>query len=189
MHEIEPYYSWRKYYIASEDPRSPFFGRVYSEFEFTNTVYNYYIHPQWDEFGSETLYLKILYVDYQKGFTIIELLGEWNDTLYNDIMYLKREVVDHLIKNGIDKFILIGENILNFHSSDDSYYEDWFSDIENGWIFTINFQNHVMEEFKNVGVDNYFMFVPDNKINWRKYKPIKIYEIIQNSFFNRISNY
>ena len=40
-----------------------------------------------------------------KGFTIIELLGEWNDTLYNDIMYLKREVIDNLISNGIDNFI------------------------------------------------------------------------------------
>ncbi len=188
MHTIEPYSAWRKHYIASEDTKSPFFGRIYSEFEFTNTIYNYYIHPQWDEFGSETLYLKILYVDYNIGFTIIEFIGEWNDTLYNDIMYLKREVIDHLISNGIDKFILIGENILNFHASDDSYYEDWFSDIENGWVFTVNFQSHVIEEFKSIGVDNYVVFIPGLNINWRNHKPTKIYEAINKTFLNKIGN-
>ena len=51
MHEIEPYYHWRHLYMAEEDPLSPFFGQTYSEFEFSQTVYNYYIHPQWDEIG------------------------------------------------------------------------------------------------------------------------------------------
>jgi hypothetical protein len=48
MHEIEPYFQWRHLYIADEDPKSIFFGQTYSEFEFSQTVYNYYIHPQWD---------------------------------------------------------------------------------------------------------------------------------------------
>ena len=64
MQDIEPYYQWRELYIASEDELSPFHGVVYSEFEFSNTVYNYFIHPQWDDFGSNTLYLKIIFVDY-----------------------------------------------------------------------------------------------------------------------------
>jgi hypothetical protein len=58
--------------MAEEDPRSIFFGRTYSEFEFSQAVYNYYIHPQWDEFGSKTLYLKILFADYDAKFAIIE---------------------------------------------------------------------------------------------------------------------
>ena len=53
MHNIEPYYNWRHIYISEEDERSPFFGREYSEFEFTQAIYNYLIHPQWDEFGFE----------------------------------------------------------------------------------------------------------------------------------------
>ena len=81
MHDIEPYYHWRHLYTAEADPRSIFFGRTYSEFEFSQTVYNYYIHPQWDEFGSKTLYLKILYADYDSKFAIIELIGEWNDAI------------------------------------------------------------------------------------------------------------
>jgi len=47
MQDIEPYYRWRDLYIADEDELSPFYGREYSEFEYTNTIYNYYIHPQW----------------------------------------------------------------------------------------------------------------------------------------------
>ncbi len=85
MHEIEPYFNWRHLYIADEDVKSPFYGRTYSEFEFTQTVYNFYIHPQWDDFGSSTLYIKILFADYETGFAIIEMIGEWNDAIENDI--------------------------------------------------------------------------------------------------------
>ena len=52
---------------------------VNSEFEYSNTVYNYYIHPQWDDIGSGTLYMKELYADYENGFAILEFIGEWND--------------------------------------------------------------------------------------------------------------
>jgi len=124
MHFIEPYFNWRGYYIASDDVQSPFFEREYSEFEFSNRIYNYLIHPQWDYFGSPTLFLKVLYADYEQGYTIIELIGEWNDAIENDIMLLKREVIEPMMSNGISKFILIGENVLNFHSSDECYYEN-----------------------------------------------------------------
>ena len=119
MHYVEPYFGWRGYYIASDDPNSPFYERNYSEFEFINTVYDFYIHPQWDSFGSSTLYIKILFVDYDEKYAIIELIGEWNDAIENDIMTMKRELIDSLMENGINKFILIGENVLNFHYSDD----------------------------------------------------------------------
>ena len=148
MHDIEPFFKWRGSYIASEDHLSPFFGKTYSEFHFTNKVYNYFIHPQWDEFGSATLYLKVLYADYHKGYTIIELIGEWNDCLHNDVMFLKREIIDDMREKGLSKFILICENVLNFHGSDDCYYEEWFEDVEDGWIATINFHEHVVKEFK-----------------------------------------
>ena len=110
MHEIEPFFNWRHIYIAEEDPQSPFFGRTYSEFEFSQTVYNYYIHPQWDDFGSRTLYIKIIYVDYELNFAIIEMIGEWNDAIENDIMEIKREIIDLLLKQKLTKFILITEN-------------------------------------------------------------------------------
>ncbi|MCB0640588.1 MAG: hypothetical protein KDC44_03075, partial [Phaeodactylibacter sp.] len=76
MHDIEPFYHWRSDYVAAEDDRSPFYGRVYDEFRFTQKIYNYYIHPQWDAFGSPTLYMKLLKVDYDEGYAIMELIGE-----------------------------------------------------------------------------------------------------------------
>src|SRR3546814_4304465 len=63
MHELEPFYKWRDDYIASEDSKSPFFKQQYSEFLFDKQIYNFYIHPQWDYFGSPTLYLKVLFAD------------------------------------------------------------------------------------------------------------------------------
>ncbi|MFS8082482.1 MAG: hypothetical protein ACMG51_03445, partial [Ginsengibacter sp.] len=140
MQDIEPFENWQYLYNSEEDELSPFHGRDYSQFEFINTIYNFYIHPQWDEFGSRTLYMKILIADYEMHFMIIELIGEWNDAIENDIMTLKREVIDIFIRQGIYKFIIIAENVLNFHSSDDSYYEEWFEDIQeqNGWIVILN---------------------------------------------------
>ncbi len=175
MQNIEPNYSWRELYIASEDELSPFFGTVYSEFEYTNTVYNYFIHPQWDDFGSNTLYLKILYADYDRAFTVIEFIGEWNDALYNDIMFVKREVIEPMLGNGINKFILIGENVLNFHGSDDCYYEEWFQDVEDGWIAAINFRPHVMKEMERFNIDSYLLTGGElDDLNWRSSNPIEL---------------
>ena len=188
MHDIEPYYSWRHLYIASEDERSPFYEHENSEFEFTNAIYNHYIHPQWDEFGSATLYLKILYADYNRAYAIIELLGEWNDCLYNDIMFLKRDVVDVLVENGIKKFILIGENVLNFHSSEDDYYQEWSEDIEDGWIVAVNFRQHVIQEFVAANIDYYMAFgQPFDTFEWRTFSPEQFFAKIDGSMLKRLS--
>lgn len=187
MHEIEPFYNWRHDYIAAQDERSPFYGVEYSEFEFDKQVYNFLLHPQWDEFGSNTLYIKILYVDYEKGYTIIELIGEWNDAINNDIMLLKREVIDILIGEGISQFILIGENVLNFHSSDDSYYEEWFQDIEDGWIAGLNFRSHIIEEFVQNHIDYFISF--DNYLDhfpWRTLKPKQLYYHVKEHLSRRL---
>lgn len=179
MQDLEPYYNWREYYSSEEDVLSPFYQKEYNEFEFTNTIYNYYIHPQWDEFGSSTLYLKILFADYEQGFVIIELIGEWNDCLHNDIMYLKRDLIDILMRNNISKFILIGENVLNFHAGDDCYYEEWFDDVEEGWIALINFRDYVEDEIKSVHLDQYMMMGhPINTLNWRKLSPQSLFNLI-----------
>ena len=188
MHDIEPFYNWRHLYIASEDERSPFFGREYSEFYFSSSIYNYFIHPQWDGFGSATLYLKILYVNYDEKFCIIELLGEWNDCLYNDIMYLKRNVVEYLEEQGITKFILIGENVLNFHHDDDSYYQEWFDEIEDGWIACVNFRDHVVKEFEEASLD-YYMAMGGrlNELAWRTAEPLKVFQSVERLMMKRLT--
>lgn len=187
MHTIEPFYNWRDYYTAEEDERSPFFGREYSEFEFSNTVYNYFIHPQWDDFGSNTLYLKILFADYDKGFAIIELIGEWNDAINNDIMFLKEEVIDVLTQAGIFKFIIVGENVMNFHSSDDSYYEAWQEDIseEDGWIVLLNLPEHLQQEYKQANIFNYVF--QQEYPNWRTHKPNHVFEKVEQDIFKRLT--
>ncbi|MCB9191446.1 MAG: hypothetical protein H6603_03025 [Flavobacteriales bacterium] len=187
MHSIEPYYRWRDYYIASEDIRSPFYGREYSEFEFTDHIYDFVLHPQWDDMGSPTLYLKILYAEYEKGFAIIELIGEWNDLLYNDIMILKRDIVDLLIDERINKFILVGENVLNFHYSDDEYYNEWFDDVEEGWIVGLNFRNHVIDEMKNAQIDYYINLGGKfQDINWRTFSPNRLFELLDELVSKRL---
>lgn len=188
MHTIEPHYSWRHLYIASEDKRSPFYKRQYSEFEFTHTVYNYYIHPQWDDIGSSTLYAKLLYVDYEKMFCIIEFIGEWNDILHNDVMELKTNLIDVLTENGICKFILIGENVMNMHADEDDYYQEWFNDIEEGWIVGINFRHHVLQEFENAHIDYYISFGGRfDDFNWRAYAPDQLFGQIDNIMTKRLN--
>lgn len=189
MQDIEPFYAWKEIYSADEDELSPFYGRVYSEFEYSNTIYNYFIHPQWDDFGSTTLYLKTLFVDYEIGFAVIEFIGEWNDAINNDIMLLKRDVIEEYIGNGIKKFILIGENILNFHASDDCYYQEWNEEVsEEGWIATINFRQHVITEFENNNIDYYFVFGGElDNLNWRTYTPQQLFEKIDSIIRHRLS--
>jgi hypothetical protein len=175
VQDIEPYYRWRDLYIADEDELSPFYGREYSEFEYINTIYNYYIHPQWDDFGSSTLYLKVIYADYNRSFAVIELIGEWNDCINNDIMTLKRDLIDEMIGKGINKFVLIGENVLNFHASDDCYYQEWFDDVEEGWIVAMNFREHVLEEFAKSNLDYFLLFGGElNRFPWRTYTPVQL---------------
>lgn len=179
MHELEPHYNWRHLYIASEDERSPMYGHFNSEVYFTDKIYNHVIHPQWDNIGSETLFLKVLYANYDEGFAVIELFGEWNDVLNNDVMILKREIIDMMLDQGIDKFILIAENILNFHADITDYYDEWMEEIPDGWIAFLNAREHVVRELSDYGIDQYFLLGGQlNAISWRTQSPIKLWQKI-----------
>ena len=181
MHDIEPYYKWRDLYNSAQDQRSPFYGREYSEFQYSQKIYNYFIHPQWDHIGSPTLYIKILYTDYFKGFAFIELIGEWNDAVHNDIMFLKREVVDYMIRAGIYRYVLFCDNVLNFHGDEDCYYEEWYDDIkdEGGWIGLINLRDHIYWEMDKMNLGD-FVRLDDEiaEIEWRRQMPDSLYQYI-----------
>ncbi len=138
--------------------------------------------------GSETLYIKILYVDYSKRYSVIEFIGEWNDAINNDIMHLKRNVIELMMKEGINKFILIGENILNFHGSDDCYYEEWFDDVGDGWIAAVSFPDFVQEEFKKYQVDQYVNMGGTLQIErWRTMQPSTFFEIVNGLVMRRLT--
>ena len=172
--------------MAEEDIQSPFYGRTYNEFEYSQTLYNYFIHPQWDEFGSRTLYMKILFIDYDLNYTIIELLGEWNDAIENDIMTLRREITDNLYKSGITKFILVAENVLNFHSSDDSYYEEWKEQLEDehGWVVVLELPEQSKYDFRKARLTNYIELL--ELPQWRTLKPDVIFQLIDSEMSRRL---
>ena len=187
MHTIEPHYAWIDQYTASEDARSPLHGAENSLDSYVNTIYGYYIHPQWDSFGSDTLFLKILFVDYDQQSAILEFIGEWNDAIENDIMQLKRNIIDPLLQEGIARFILIGENVFNFHGSDDSYYEEWFEDVEDGWIAGLNFQEHVSREMRQYNIDSYVNFGGQlDDLPWRTYSPGKLFKVVDGLLQRRL---
>lgn len=181
MHQIEPYAGWLKYYDPAKDENSTFHGKEYNYDLYSETIYGYYIDPGWDYMGSETLYIKTLFADYDRGYVIIEFIGEWNDAINNDIMHLKRNILDDLSLAGVNKYILIGENIMNFHGSDDSYYEEWFEDVDDGWIVAIGFRDFVLSEMANYGIDTYVNSGGNLEMNnWRTMRP--------NIFFDKVAS-
>jgi hypothetical protein len=182
MHDIEPFYNWQYLYNSEDDELSPYFGEQHSEFTFTNTVYNYYVHPQWDAFGSEGLYLKILFVDYEDGFCVIEFIGEWNDVLLNDSMLLKRNIIDKLIKRKINKFICVVENVMAMYAGPDEYYEEWQDDIaeDGGYIVWLNLSEMCYQEFKTNKIRKHVFLqnIPD----WRTGTPNFLLEKVEIGF-------
>lgn len=187
MHSIEPHYQWRNLYIAAEDERSPFYGYENSEVYFTDRIYDHVIHPQWDYFGAETLYMKQLYADYEQGFSVLEFFGEWNDVLHNDIMFLKRDVLEPIMEQGIDKFILVGDNLLNFHAGDTDYYEEWFEEVGDGWITLINFRRHVRDEISKYKLDSFLVYGGElDNMGWRSWSPRKFFTDVNRILRSRL---
>ncbi len=188
MHRIEPFANWLRYYDSSTDELSPFYEKEYNFDVYSETIYGYYIDPAWDSVGSETLYLKTLYADYELGFVVLEFLGEWNDAIENDIMTLKRNFLELLSLQGINKFILIGENVLDFHGSDDSYYEEWFEDVEDGWIAGVNFPEFIQDEFKKYRIDTYVKMGGALQIDtWRTLHPLQFYDLVRQLIQRRLN--
>lgn len=195
MHEIEPYHRWLDLYDPATDELSPFYGKVYNYDLYCDTIYGYYINPAWDYVGSETLYIKLLFADYDNGFVVIEMMGEWNDTINNDIMHFKRNIIEVLMQHGISKFILIGESIFNFHGSGDEYYEEWFEEVEDtdnfdspGWIAGVNFRDFVKEELSNFNIDSYINLGGTlDVVNWRTMSPRQFFNQIENLIQKRLN--
>ncbi len=126
-------------------------------------------------------------INYDLQYCIIEMLGEWNDLLYNDIMFLYRDVVESLLESNIKHFILIGENVLNFHADTNDYYEEWFSNIDDGWIVGINFRDFVIKEFEDANIDYFIAFSGEfNELAWRKLLPNQIFEKINSIITKRL---
>ena len=102
-------------------------------------------------------------------------------------MILKRDIIEPIMEQGITKFILIGENVLNFHYSDDCYYEEWFDEVEDGWIAMVNFHEHVITEFERANIDHYFLMGGElEEIEWRTYLPQQFFDKVESLVIKRI---
>ena len=188
MHTLEPYYAWRNHYVASNDPRSPFLTGPTASLStrpkstITSSIRSGTPSTRPPCFAKS-------FVDYDERFAIIEFIGEWNDCLYNDIMQLKREVIDVLMAEGIHRYILIGENVLNFHFSDDCYYEEWFDEVteDDGWIALLNFREHVIDDMKAIDLDSYFVLGGElSELGWRTFSPANLYQRIDDCVNQRL---
>jgi MFS superfamily sulfate permease-like transporter len=96
-------------------------------------------------------------------------------------MILRREVTDKLFARGITKFILIAENVLNFHSSDDSYYENWREEVadEGGWVVILNMPQQSQYDFKRARLTNYVQLMDFEQ--WRTLKPELVFQQVDNT--------
>jgi hypothetical protein len=183
MHEIQPHYRWRDEYAAEEDPQSPLYEDAPKRRTFVPRLYNFVLNPEWDEFGSSTLYLKVLFADYDATYAMIELIGEWNDTLHNDVMLLKRRIIEPMLDAGVAKFVFFCEHLLNFHASqDDDYYAEWHEEVMDagGWIMFVNTRQHVEEEMQAARLHHYAHFgATFNDVFWRVHKPAHAFLLVE----------
>jgi hypothetical protein len=104
-------------------------------------------------------------------------------------MTLKREVIDRMIAHGINKFVLIGENVMNFHSSDDCYYEEWYEDVaeDGGWIVMLSLAEQSKYDFTRAGIDRYVQLI--ELLEWRPFTPMNLFTKIDNSLLKRLDKF
>ncbi len=179
---IEPFNGWWHLYNHELDKRSPFHGVEHSLFEYNRHIYTFEANPLWDTIESENLLVKILFADYESGYAIIELLGEWNDLQLNDFRLLREHCLDLMFECGITQFILVCENVFNAYLGPDDYYEEFFDYIEDGWLVLFRAREAVLAEFSRYGLDRYVFWSPQlEMMNWRKLKPDQLHEVVQQS--------
>jgi hypothetical protein len=155
MHELRPHSGWENRYRATEDPRCPFYLEQGAPELGYHRMYDFVIHPEWDSVGCETLFVKQIFADYEQGYVVLELIGEWNDAVHNDVMEVKRRFADPLLAQGVDKFLLIADNLLNFHAGESDYYAEWAEETEGGWVVILNARDHVLQDLTDARLTRY----------------------------------
>jgi len=179
LHDIEPFYGWLAMYNHETDQYSPFHGVEHNLFYYDRSINNIPAHPLWDDFGSESLLIKIQYVDYQEGYAIIEFFGEWNDLYDNDFKLLSENVLSFLLDYGVNKFVFITENVFHSYLDADDYYEALEEELGEGWICLFKPREEVIQDFQEYGIAQYFYFNPHlDKVSWRKLKPFQLYRLV-----------
>ena len=91
-----------------------------------------------------------------------------------------------MIEQGISKFILITENVLNFHSSDSEYYEEWNEEIgdQGGWIVAVNMPSQTQYDFHQSKIDR--LVHMQEHLNWRTFQPQHFFQLVDNEMLKRL---
>jgi hypothetical protein len=77
---------------------------------------------------------------------------------------------------------------MNFHGSDDCYYEEWFEEIEEGWIAAVSFPEFVQDEFRKYHIDNYINMGGWLQIEqWRTLQPLNFFELVSAVLHRRLN--
>jgi len=97
-------------------------------------------------------------------------------------------VVEDLIGNDIKYFILIGENVFEYHSDTGDYYEEWFDNLDgDGWIIGLNFREHVIREFTEANIDYYLAFGGNfDELAWRTLMPDHLFDKVEKMISKRL---
>lgn len=186
---LEPFDGWLLLYSHDRDPYSPFHEVEHSLFEYNRHIYTFEAHPLWDTIESESLLVKILYAQYDDGYAILELLGEWNDLHDNDFRLLWENCLHPLVVSGISRFILICENVFHIYPDADDYYQQATEALEDdeGWICLLRARPHVLQEMEAYGIGQYLFYSPHlEALRWRKLKPWEVYTQVRDQLEGRL---
>ena len=77
---------------------------------------------------------------------------------------------------------------MNFHGSDDCYYEEWFENVEDGWIALVGFRDFVLAEMTEYNIDSYLNYGGNLQIdNWRTLKPQVFHKLVDGLIMRRLA--
>lgn len=104
-------------------------------------------------------------------------------------MHLKRTLIDPLLQAGITKFILLADNLLQFHGGETDYYEEWLEEVEDGWIAALNVRPFILAEFERYKIDYYVNCGGTLTLsNWRTHPPFKVAELVDLLLIRRLGS-
>lgn len=178
--EVEPYAGWLLFYDPSTDERAPLPAGPEGDLP-SRYIYTFAANPLWDSIDSESLLVKILYLHYQEGYAVVELLGEWNDLFENDFRLLCERLINPLMEEGVNRFVFICENVFNVYIDATDYYEDLQDRLadEAGWICLLKARPNVQEGLAASQLDRYLLWDDQlDHLRWRKLKPWDLFAAI-----------
>ncbi|MEM6801348.1 MAG: hypothetical protein AAF696_08080, partial [Bacteroidota bacterium] len=85
----------------------------------------------------------------------------------------------YLIDQGINKYILICENVFHIYLEEDDYYRAVEEELEDGWIFALRLRKELKDEMRDYGIAPYIYWSEKlDTVNWRSLKPAQLYKLI-----------